>query len=67
MKSEKLKTSAIIIQRPTDVVFYCPCCHSSVDVPFDAVAFVTDYWWDGAYVDCPECGAEVYLDDFEVD
>lgn len=67
MKSEKLETSAIIIQRPTDVVFDCPCCRNQVVVPFEDVYFNTDYWWDGAYVDCSECGAEIYLDDFEVD
>ena len=27
----------------------------------------TDYWADGAWCDCPECGKEVELGDYEYD
>lgn len=63
----KDKVCATIIQRPSDVIFTCPHCKYRVNVLFEDLDFVTDYWWDGAWVDCPECNNEVWLDDFEFD
>lgn len=55
MTPEKLKTSATIIQRPTDD---CPFCNSRVEVPFEDVQTI-----GGMQIAL----SEVYLDDFEVD
>ena len=56
-----------IISRPYYITFECPFCHEEVEVNFDEVDFNTDYWGDGAWCDCPECGEEVKLDDYEYD
>lgn len=56
-----------IISRPSYITFECPFCHGEVEVNFDEVDFNTDYWGDGACCDCPECGEEVELDDYEYD
>ena len=55
----------IIISRPSYITFECPFCHEEVEVNFDEVDFNTDYWGDGAWCDCPECGEKVELDDYE--
>ena len=34
---------------------------------FNEINFKTDYWGDGALCDCPVCGKEVELDDYEYD
>lgn len=56
-----------IISRPSYITFEYPFCHEEVEVNFDEVDFKTDYWGDGAWCDCPECGKEVELDDYEYD
>ena len=48
-----------IISRPSYIIFKCPFCHEEVEVNFDEVDFNTDYWGDGAWCDCPECGEEL--------
>lgn len=65
MKNKDVK--ATIISTPTKVRFICPYCQKDIEVPFNDVYFNSNYWWDGAYVDCSECGDEVYLDNFECD
>lgn len=57
----------VIISKPDHIEFTCPYCNKDVVVPFDEVDFKTDYWGDGADVDCPECGKEVGLDGYEYD
>lgn len=58
---------ATITSRPYSVIFTCPHCHERVEVLFADVDFNTDYWYDGAYSDCPECGKEVEISDFDYD
>ena len=55
----------IIISKPSYIKFECPHCHEDVEVDFEHIDFKTDYWSDGAWVDCPDCGKEVELDDWE--
>ena len=57
----------IIISTPKWVQFECPHCHEEVEVLFEDVDYKTDYWGDGAWADCPECGKEVELDNYEYD
>lgn len=56
-----------IISKPAYVHFTCPHCHEDAEVPFDKVDYKTDYWGDGAWVDCPWCEKEVELDNYEYD
>lgn len=60
-------TDYIIVSKPSYIVFECPYCKSRVKVPFAEVDYNTDYWGDGAWVDCPECCNEVELGDWEYD
>lgn len=57
----------VIVSKPDHITFTCPHCNEDVEVSFDKVDFKTDYWGDGAWVDCPECGKEVELDGYEYD
>ena len=56
-----------IISKPAYVKFECPYCHEDVEVSFDNVDYKTDYWGDGAWVDCSYCEKEVELDNYEYD
>ena len=56
-----------IISKPHHIIFRCPHCKEDVEVMFEHVDYMTDYWGDGAWCDCPECGKEVELDDYEYD
>lgn len=57
----------VINSKPASVGFECPYCHEDVEVAFRDVDYNTDYWGDGAWCDCPECGKEVELGDYEYD
>ena len=57
----------VIVSKPSYIQFECPHCHKDVEVAFKDVDYNTDYWEDGAWVDCPECGEEVELGDYEYD
>lgn len=59
------KTDYTIISKPDHISFECPFCKEEVGVPFEDVNFNTDYWGDGAQVDCPKCGKEVELGGYE--
>lgn len=54
-----------IISKPNYIIFVCPHCGENVHVPFAEVDYFTDYWGDGAVVDCPECGKEVELSGYD--
>ena len=54
-----------IISKPAYVQFECPYCHEEIEISFGDVFFNTDYWGDGAWTYCPECGEEVELDNYE--
>lgn len=54
-----------IISKPSYIQFTCPHCEEECEVPFDEVDYVTDYWGDGGWADCPYCGKEVELGDWE--
>lgn len=56
-----------IVSNPSHIVFECPYCKERVKVPFAEVDYKTDYWGDGAWVDCPECCNEVELGSYEYD
>lgn len=56
-----------IISKPAYIQFECPHCHEDVEIPFGEVDYKTDYWGDGALCDCPNCGEEVVLDNYEYD
>lgn len=56
-----------IVSAPASVNFICPLCFNDVEVPFSDVDFKTDCWSDGAYCNCPLCGKEVELGDFDYD
>ena len=56
-----------ILSMPAFVSFECPHCHEDVEVSFEEVDYETGYWEDGGFVNCPECGEEVALGDFEYD
>lgn len=57
----------IIISTPKWVQFECPHCHEEVEVLFEDVDYKTAFWHDGAWVNCPKCGKEVELDNYEYD
>ena len=57
----------VIVSKPSYIQFECPHCHEDVEVKFKDVDYNTDYWGDGAWVDCPECGEEVELGNYEYD
>lgn len=55
-----------IISKSSYITFNCPCCgEEDVEVKFSEVNYNTDYWGDGAFVDCPNCGKEVELYRYE--
>lgn len=56
-----------IISKPVYIKFECPYCGEEIEVPFEEVDYKTDYWGDGARVDCPNCDKEVELNNYEYD
>ena len=62
----KLKSCRyIIISKPNYIAFICPHCGKTAKINFENVIYKTDFWEDGAYVDCSECGKNVELGDYE--
>lgn len=60
-----LTVDYIIISKPSHIIFDCPYCKTeNIEVAFKEVKYNTDYWGDGANVDCPICGKEVTLGDW---
>ena len=63
-----MSTNYTIISAPKYIKFDCPYCNEEdVEVEFDDIDFNTDYWGDGGWVFCPECGRDVELGDYEYD
>lgn len=58
------KTYYEIISKPDYIKFECPHCEEVIEIDFADVNFYTDYWGDGAWVDCPMCNEEVELGDY---
>lgn len=57
-----------IFSKPSYIKFDCPYCGAKdVKENFLEVNYKTDYWGDGAFVDCPNCGEEVELGDYKYD
>ena len=55
-----------IVSKPYYIIFDCPYCkEEDIQVDFCNIDFKTDYWGDGAFVDCPNCGKEVELDNYD--
>ena len=58
-----MSTNYTIVSVPKYIIFDCPHCHEeNVEVDFK-----DDYWYSGSFVDCPECGEEIELGDYEYD
>lgn len=51
-----------IISKPVFIRLKCPYCHENIEFPF-----CDDYWYSGEYCDCPKCGFEIELGDWEYD
>lgn len=54
-----------IMSKPDYIEFICPHCEEEVKTDFSNVNFNSDYWGDGAWVDCPNCEEQVELGDYE--
>lgn len=50
---------------PKDITFECPHCEYRVDVPFGEVDEPRSWMDDWGSVECPDCGKEVRLGNFE--
>lgn len=56
----------IIVSKPDYIIFDCPHCkEEDIQVNFYNVDFKTDYWGDGTFVNCPNCGKEIELDNYD--
>lgn len=63
----KERTYFYIKQRPVAISFTCPYCDEDVEIPWKEMD-VPEYWGDDwGPVECPECGEEVELGDYELD
>lgn len=62
-----MNTEYVISSIPHHIIFTCPHCEEEVEVMWEYVDYKTDCWNDGAWCDCPECGKEVELGDYEYD
>ncbi len=63
----KERTYFYIKQRPVAISFTCPHCDAEVEIPWKGMD-VPEYWGDDwGPVECPECGEEVELGDYELD
>lgn len=56
-----------IVSKPSYIQFECPHCKKEIEIPFNEVFFNTDYWGDGGWTFCSECGEEVELDNYDYD
>lgn len=61
------KNDYVIISKPDYIVLECPYCRDEIQVDFEDVGFITDYWDDGGWCDCPNCGKEIELGDYDYD
>lgn len=62
-----MMTDYTIVSKPDHINVVCPHCDESVSIPFDQVDFKSDYWGDGGWCICPECGKNIELGDYEYD
>ena len=65
MGTNNVTTDYTIKSKPVYVRFKCPYCQREVGVPYLDVDYKTDSWNDGATCDCPNCGKEVELGNYE--
>ena len=56
-----------IVSKPAYIRLECPYCYEDIEVPFCDVDYNTDYWGDGGWCDCPKCGFEIELGNWEYD
>jgi len=64
-KIEKITVDFYINQKPTSISFFCPYCESYEEVSWNHVT-VPEYWGDDwGWVDCPYCGRQVKLGDYD--
>lgn len=67
MKKPEKPTDFHIDVKPVSITFACPHCGQTVAVPWRELA-VPEYWGDDwGYADCPDCGKEVKLGEYEYD
>ena len=64
---QRLITDFYIVSAPVKISFLCPYCGERVEIKWVDIN-PPEYWsdvWDN--VECPECGKEVELGDWEYD
>ena len=67
MKKPEKPTDFHIDVKPVSITFACPHCGQTVAVPWRELD-VPEYWGDDwGYADCPDCGKEVKLGEYEYD
>ena len=59
------KTDFTINSQPVDITFCCPHCEWHVTISFSDIDEPRSWSDDWGSVDCPHCGEEVRLGDFE--
>lgn len=58
-----MSVNYMIVSVPKYIIFDCPHCHAErLEVEFDE-----RFWYSGQLIDCPECGEEIELGDYEYD
>lgn len=56
-----------IVSRPVCISFECPFCEIEVEIPWKDVNVPKCWSDDWPDVECPSCGKEVSLGDFDYD
>lgn len=58
-----MSTNYTIVSVPKYIIFDCPLCHEERLV----IEFDDRFLCSGQLIDCPECGEEIELGDYEYD
>ena len=56
-----------IVSRPDYIRLECPHCEKNIKVDFEDVVFHRDSWSDGGCCNCPKCGEDIELGDWDYD
>ena len=60
-----MRVDYTIVSESSYIWLMCPHCKQGIEIPFNKVCFNTDYWCDGGWCFCSECGAEIELGDYD--